>query len=413
VNKPGHSAKPSLLAVTSELPWPLNSGGHLRTYHLLRTLAQRFRVRLVVTLRADEEAGRDELAAQGIETRGVSVGRHAIWRESLRACGAAVCSEPYVLYRRHNRRPIHAAIREAFRCETPQVVYLDHLDSMSFTPLPVPVPFVVDLHNVCSKLVRRVAEEPHSWIVRQYLRREARLLAKMERRTAEMADALLAVSEEEARHFEALGARTVSVVPNGVDCARYGDLPLERSAQRPTILFLGGMAWAPNVGCAVFLAREVLPRIRKTHPEVRLQIVGRDPPASVRALNELPAVEVTGEVPDVTPYWRAAHVLAVPLDSGGGTRLKVLEAFAAGVPVVSTPIGCEGIDAFHGQHLLIAPREEFAEAVRSILDDRARGIRLARAARELAWQRYDWGVATRPAFETIEAILAQRAQREA
>src|SRR5439155_18512255 len=130
-----------------------------------------------------------------------------------------------------------------------------------------------------------------------------------------------------------LGAKSAVLVPNGVDCSAFASLPLERSGG-PVLLYVGAMSWRPNAQAAIFLAKEVLPVVRRTIAEARLRIVGRDPPAELLALRGLPGVEVTGGVPDVVPYFAEAQMLAVPLESGGGTRLKILEAFAAGLPVV-------------------------------------------------------------------------------
>src|SRR5262249_35666471 len=148
----------------------------------------------------------------------------------------------------------------------------------------------------------------------------------------------------------------------------------------------------PNVTAAIFLAREVFPQVRRRFPDARLQIVGRNPPPEVQSLGALPGVEVTGGVPDVKPYLRGAHLLAVPLEAGGGTRLKILEAFASGLPVGSTPTGCEGLQATHGEHLVIARREQFAEGVLAVLADPAWGSALAARARALAQSRYDWNI---------------------
>jgi glycosyltransferase involved in cell wall biosynthesis len=223
----------------------------------------------------------------------------------------------------------------------------------------------------------------------------------MEQRAAQLADQLLAVSEDERLYFEGLGARGVKVVPNGVDCEAFRALPTGRAGQPPLILYLGNMSWGPNVSAAVFLAREALPGLRDRLPGARLQIVGRSPVPEVRALARLQGVEVVGNAPDIRPHLREAGVLAVPLDSGGGTRLKILEAFAAGLPVVSTPVGAEGIDAVHGEHLLIAERDQFLEGLLAVLQDDALGDRLATRARELVQDRYDWGIVGDVACETV------------
>jgi polysaccharide biosynthesis protein PslH len=134
----------------------------------------------------------------------------------------------------------------------------------------------------------------------------------------------------------------------------------------------------------------VMPRLREIIPGVRLRIVGRNPIPEVCALSRLAGVEVVGTVPEIGPELASASLLAVPLDSGGGTRLKILEAFAAGLPVVSTRIGCEGLDVENQRHLLVASREQFVPAISSLLGDEARATRLSIEARSLASRQYDW-----------------------
>lgn len=400
--------RPSLLAVTSELPWPLDTGGHIRTFHIVRALARRFRLRLVAAASADQTEAVEALRDHRIDVRPVIVGRRALWREALRAAAAAARLEPYVLYRRHAHRGVRSAIREEVAREVPDLLYLDHLDSLVFRGWAASAPVVVDLHNVYSILARRAASEQSRTWSRRYLEREARLLARMEHRAARVADRLTVVSQEEAGYFRSLGARAVEVVPNGVDLDAYRGLPTGRAGGSPTLLYVGAMSWGPNVAAAEFLATTVLAEIRRRSPGVRLRIVGRDPAPRVRALGRLPGVEVTGPVPDVVPHLAEAHALVVPLEAGGGTRLKILEAFAAGLPVVSTPIGCEGLGATPGEHLLVADRDRFASAVSALLSDPELGSMIARRARDLARRRFDWGVVCDGACDVVEALLRSR-----
>jgi glycosyltransferase involved in cell wall biosynthesis len=233
----------------------------------------------------------------------------------------------------------------------------------------------------------------------------------MERRAANRTDALLAVSEPEARYFRSLGPRPVRVVPNGVDTGAYAALPAGRRSGPPLLLYVGTMSWSPNASAAHFLAREVLPQVRRLLPETRLRVVGKDPPPAVQALADLPGVEVTGAVPSIIPHLREAHALAVPLTAGGGTRLKILEAFAAGLPVVSTPVGCEGLQAVHGEHLVVAEREAFSDAVRELLSHPEAGTGLAVRARALAWDRYDWTAIGRLAVAAVEQAAQSPGRR--
>jgi glycosyltransferase involved in cell wall biosynthesis len=328
--------------------------------------------------------------------------------QGFSALRAASRREAYVMYRRHYHRQVAAAITATAAVRAPDVLYLDHLDSFVY-PDCARALTVGDLHNVYSTLLARTADEQPSSIWRWYMAREARLLALAEQRAAVRARLLLAVSSLDAAHFSDIGATDVAVVPNGVDCVRYADLPVGREQSPPVILFLGAMSWAPNASAAEFLAVHVLPRVRQVVPDARLQIVGREPSDRVKALAQCPGVEVTGAVKDVRPYLENASMLAVPLTAGGGTRLKILEAFAAGLPVVSTPVGCEGIDAENGRHLLVADPSDFVDAVARGLADRGMLSRLAAEARALARDRYDWDAIGRRASEAIVAARLRQA----
>jgi glycosyltransferase involved in cell wall biosynthesis len=404
----------SVLAITSELPWPLDSGGHLRTYHLLRVLARRCDVRLLVPASGvHDAAGLQALRNAGVEVIPVRVRRRTAMRTALQVTRAALTRVPHVMFSRHHHHTVRRALVEQLAQALPDAMYCDHLDSFSYAAVAEAIPHVVDMHNVYSRLASRAALEQKDMARRLYLRHEAALLARMERQAAVTAHTVLAVSEEEADHFASLGARRVTLVPNGVECARYEGLPLARGSTPPTILYVGSFSWEPNVAAAGFLVRDVLPRVAQRVPSVRVVFVGKDPGPEMHALAATDArVIVAGNVPDVSVYLRDAHVLAVPLQVGGGTRLKILEAFAAGIPVVSTPVGCEGIRAEDGKHLVIVDRAGFANAITGLLGDRAQAHRLASAARALARERYDWEIVGAAAAEAV-AVAARGARARA
>jgi glycosyltransferase involved in cell wall biosynthesis len=405
--------RPYVLACTSELPWPLNTGGHLRTFHLLRALARRFRVHLVAPAEGDCADKVAALKEAGVEAEAVPVAPRSRWREALRAGLAAFRREPYVFYRRHDRLPVRRALRAAARRRRPDVLYLDHLDSFVYRPIVPGAPAVLDLHNVYSSLAARAADEQRSAATRLYLRREARLLRRAEAMAARGADAVLAVSADDAARLRGPGRPEPRVVPNGVDCAAYRHLPVGRGEGRPLLLYVGALSWGPNAAAAEYLARHVLPEIRRHVLDARVRVIGRDPPPALREAGRLPGVEVAGGVPDVVPHLREAHALVVPLMAGGGTRLKILEAFAAGLPVVSTPVGCEGLDVADGEHLLVAGREGLAASAVRLLRDPGLGRALAGRARRLAEERYDWGVVGEAACEAVASVLNRASERHA
>jgi glycosyltransferase involved in cell wall biosynthesis len=404
-------ARPSVLAVTSEVPWPLDSGGHLRSFHLLRTLAERFDVRLVAPATGRDEAGRAALEATGVSVHFVPVGPRKPFAEAVKVAATLVRREPYVMFGRHR----HPAVARALAAEAsrlrPDVLYLDHLDSFVYADAVPDVPIVMDLHNVYSRLAARAAEDRAGLVRRRFLTAQARLLARQEELAARRAHTIMAVSDDDARYFAAFGGAKVVVVPNGVDCAAFSSGTDARPWPQ-SLLYVGALDWPPNANAARLLATEILPAVRQRVPAAHVTIVGKNPPPEVLALARTqPHVEVAANVRDVVPYFRGAHVLAVPLEAGGGTRLKILEAFATGLPVVSTPVGCEGIDGIHGQHLLIAERARFADAIVEVLVDPAAAQARAARARELARQAYDWSAVGRRAVEAVECASAAIGRR--
>lgn len=255
-----------------------------------------------------------------------------------------------------------------------------------------PVVFA-DWHNIESELLHRYAGSGASIARRLYARRSAHLLEAVEARMLRLADAHIVCSERERQQLaqRAPGAR-IQVVGNGVDVAFYAGLTSTsgRSGPRRDIVFVGSMDYHANIDAAEHFARRILPFLQAEEPERRFLIVGARPSKQVQALSALRGVVVTGTVDDVRPYYRDAFAVVVPLRIGGGTRLKILEAMAAGVPVISTGLGAEGLDATAGVHFLQADEpQEFHEAVNR-LANASEWQRLSAAGLELVRSRYDW-----------------------
>lgn len=403
--------RPSILAVTSQLPWPLDRGGHLRTFHLLRGLASRYRVRLVAGAATSHEDAVRALAHAGITTEPATLGARTWYGEAWRAGVSALRREPYVFFTRHDRRPMWQVLERELMFDPPGALYLDHLDSLLFVralgmPTGSPIPIVLDLHNVYSSIVQREGRQRHG-VARWYLGREATLLEQVERQAVQLANLVFVVSEQDSRYFSGLGAERVAVVPNGVDCGAYETLPTGREGSAPLMLYVGALSWPPNIAAARSLVTDVLPLVRQRIPDARVRLIGRDPAAEVRALGDHPGVELHDAVADLIPHLREARLLAVPLAVAGGTRLKILEAFAAGLPVVSSPIGCEGLPVSDGVHLRIASGDRFARTVVETFEDVDGSTRRAAQARALVRARFDWDLIGKIACTQLGSVLEQ------
>ena len=267
------------------------------------------------------------------------------------------------------------------------------------------VPVVLDAHNVEEEIVRSLAATDDRPVHRLRWRWEAAKTHRAEREAMRRVDAVLTCSQADADALGAAGARRTVVVPNGVDAtAITHELPPSSSI----VLYVGQLGYRPNEAAAIQLVDEVLPRIRERIAGASVRIVGREPgPALIGRAG--PHVEVLGDVPEVLPHLRAARVLVVPLTAGSGTRLKILEAMAAGVPVVTTTVGVAGIHAVAGRDVLIGDTSaELAAQAERVLTDDDLARSLSTSARALVEARYDWRVVARPMLELHEELRARR-----
>jgi glycosyltransferase involved in cell wall biosynthesis len=222
-------------------------------------------------------------------------------------------------------------------------------------------------------------------------------LRRFERAACRAADALVCVSAEDAAALRALdrGLRPV-VIPNGVDTERYAPVdPATPGLPRFDLVFSGTLDYRPNVDAALWLAEAVWPALRARFPELTLGLVGQRPAPVVRALGGRPGIMVTGPVPDDRPYLWGAGLYAVPMRYGGGVRLKLLNALAAGCPVVSTAMGAEGVAVVAGRDLLLADEPaDWVRAVGRVLEEPGLRAALAIAGRALVRRHYEWRTLT-------------------
>ena len=241
------------------------------------------------------------------------------------------------------------------------------------------------------RILRRTFENESSPARKWYNWAEYRALRQREIDLCREADGVVCTSDRDLAALKRLTAlRASAVVPNGVDIETF--LPADPAARVPgRVIFTGTMGYYPNVQAVLFFAEKCWPAIRARLPDATWEIVGSHPPAEVLALAALPGVTVTGAVADVRPHLAAASVAIAPLLIGGGTRLKILEAFATGTPMVSTRIGCEGLAVVPGVSLLVEDDPPaFAEAVVRVLTDASLRARLSLAGRSVAESTYGW-----------------------
>jgi glycosyltransferase involved in cell wall biosynthesis len=385
-----------LLWLTPELPhWPGGSGGATRQFKLIEQLVARGdEVHVVAPVHPGQRDGARGLAAAGAtlhavhrpagragEAAGALLRRPALALDALRLPILAWQVEVFWT----SLRPIARRLLAAERFD---VVHVEHDWAARWAAdLPPGPPLVCGLENLSWRYYERRAEAAGGVAALGH-RLEARRFATFDRRRLAAYDLLLTMSRLDDRLLRAVSDVPSAVVPNGVDTSALLARPLPAE---PVALFTGTFGYPPNAEALVWLLRELWPQIRARVPAARLLVVGRDVPAPLAAPAD-DSVTLAGWVPEMQPWFDRARAVLVPMRSGGGTRLKVLDALASGRPLVSTTMGAEGVEVSDGRDALLADDADgfAAAAARVLAGDDALAQRLGAAGRRLAEETYDW-----------------------
>ena len=376
------------------VPYPPDSGPKIKTHNVLRYLAQRHEVHLASFVRSAAEGANSRALwryCSGITT--VMLRRSRI-RDAAYLARSLMTGRPF-LVERDDSRAMRRALEGLVSTQAFDAVHADQLSMAQFAvDLPLPLR-VLDEHNAVWTIVRRAARH-EGWGLRRALAElEWRKLRAHEGDVCRRFDRVTVVSVEDRAALEkaAEAKLAATVIPIAVDTREWAFSP--RTPRARHILSVATMFYPPNAEGVHWFASEVYPLIRRELPGVCFYVVGSRPPRRIAELARRDGgVIVTGYVSDLSPVLRESGVVVVPVRSGSGMRVKILEAFARGLPVVSTTVGAEGIDVRDGEHLLTADEPEaFARAVITVLTEPDRSAALAQAARELVEARYDWRTA--------------------
>lgn len=373
-------------------------GGEIRQAHLLDALADRFRLHLMTVgelrddrLRSRLSSVREVAAPQYVDPAGLT-------RRRLRDI------RWQILRRQPDEVARHVATRRAFTralAESPpvDVVCVEYISLAPLLPPRRSEPWTLTLHNLTSAMARHNAALAPGRRQRLMLGQEERNSRRLEEWASRSYDLVVSPSPQDARALPG----EVRVIPNGVDSERFRPSPLPSD---PRVVFTGALHTLPNREGIVWFCSEIWPRIRARVPEARLDIVGSRPPESVTSLDRLEGVTVYADVPAVPPFLDRARVTVAPLRIGSGSRLKILEALAAGRPMVGTTIGVEGLDTVPGRHVLVEDEPEaFAQAVVMLLGDDPPAQALAQAGRALVEASYSWTQIGRQYADLLDGLL--------
>ena len=386
-----------ILWLNAGLLLPLDKGGKLRTWHLMRHLASKHDITYVSFCDPDHDPA-DREGMRAVCSRIETIPRADTPKGTLRfkaeAAASVLSPLPYAIGK-YRSAAIRKTVRDLLARDRFDLIVCDFLFPAVNLPRRLPCPAAIFTHNVESEIWRRHAETKRDWLSGTLFRSQARRMLRYESRTLARFDLILAVSEADRDTFRALYGSSVSgpvhVVPTGVDTEYFKPMP-----QAPTdpahLVFTGSMDWLPNEDGMLYFVRDILPLIRRSEPRATFSIIGRAPTPAVRRLAQESGVEVTGRVDDVRPHIARGAVYVVPLRIGGGTRLKIFEAMAMGRAVVSTTIGAEGLPVRDGHDIvLVDDPQRFAGAVVRLIRDAAARRSIEDAARQTV-EAHSWPI---------------------
>lgn len=407
------SARPLLLFLGQCLPYPIHNGVAARTFNVLKQLQEAYDIVLVAFYRINHQPDRGAVDAARKALRRVAgfvaeptpiPNEHSALRKLWDHARSIAGGRVYTYYE-YDSRAFARRLGAVLRARAPDLVHLDSLDLHRWVPQLPRVPITCTHHDIESELLRSRARRLDNAILRNYLRFQAGRSERAARQLCPDFALNVMMSELDASRLQALapGAATL-VVPNGTDTEYFRPNGAHAIAGR--VVFMGPTYSFPNRDAVEFLLADIWPRIRAADRGTSLRLIGRNTEADQARYAVEPGVVPLGHVADVRPALSEAACCVVPIRVGGGTRLKILDAWALGKAVVSTSIGCEGLDAVDGENILIADTPAaIAGAVLKLLTDERLRTRLEHNARRTAVQTYSWNVVGRRIRSAYTEIL--------
>ncbi len=403
----------TLLLLTPQLPYPPHQGTSLRNFHIIRGLADRYALTLLTFLEEDQSADPQvnkplfDLCVRIVTVPAPPRSKGTRLRQML------TTRLPDMAHRLFS-----PAFEEKLRVLLTEnqfdLVQVEGIELARYMPIVRQTSpqsqLIFDDHNAEAQLQRRNMETDAAtlrrWPAAAYSWLQTRRLEKFEAWACEAADWVTAVSPTDATHLTRLtgaGSTPISVIPNCLDVAQYQ--LADETALPFDLVFSGKMDYRPNIDAVLWFADAVWPLIVAERPSTTWAVVGQKPHARLERLRSLPGVTLTGWVDRVQPYLAGASVYVMPFRIGSGTRLKLIEAMAAALAIVSTPVGAEGFPVTHNQELVLAETPvEMATAVLQLLQSPAQREDLGRAAEQFARQ-YDWRQVIPQFAEIYERLL--------
>jgi glycosyltransferase involved in cell wall biosynthesis len=401
-----------VLFLSQLIPYPPDAGAKVRSYFVLRYLAQRYAITLLAFARPDDRPEAIQHLRQFCE-QVITVPIRRTKGRDIRMLLASLLSGDSFIIRRDTVPEMVDQIKRLITSSSFDYVHVDQLWMAQYGLLARQVAknekpcIILDEHNACFQIYQRLAENEKDPFKRWLWAREWPALQRFEVQACAGFDRVITVTEEDRRILQGLvndagndgtndqAEKGFNTIPICVDVDAIQPVIPKKGGQ--DVLHLGTMFWMPNIEGVLWFTRQVWPIVHQRFPQATFNVVGKNPPASIQALADTSSqgsgsgVVVTGYVADPQPYLENAAVFVVPLLSGGGMRVKIVDGWRWGLPIVSTTIGAEGIHYRDGENILIADSpEDFSRAVIRVLAEQDLAQRLRQNGRQWVKEHYDW-----------------------
>lgn len=377
-----------ILMLTPYLPWPLHSGGQIRTYNLLKNLAKKHEISLFSFIR--DESERNYVQKLEPFCKKVILFKRTKSPWAIRNILLSLFTPYPFLVSIYLSRRAKKRLTQELNNGKYDIIHAETFYVMPNIP-DTAIPTLLVEQTIEYLGYQTYTEQTNKFFLKPLLYLDVFKLKYWEKYFWQKADHLVTMSDEDKKWIKKLvpSAKT-SVVANGIDIDFFEKTPISRP-KIPTVLFVGNYKWLPNVDAACHLVNDIWPLILQGISNAKLRIVGRDPTSVIKLLGKKEGVDVSGEVEDIRQALGSAHVMLTPIRNGRGTRYKILEAMAAGLPVVSTSLGIEGIKAQNNVHALTEDSVQgLVQATVKILTNQELAAKLANNAKKLVMKSFNW-----------------------
>lgn len=392
-----------ILMLTPYLPYPLLSGGQIRTYNLLKKLADKHEITLFALIKNDQK--RRHIPHLEKFCKKVKVFKRSEKPFTVKnIVKTAFSSYPFLVMRNHVPEVIEA-VKTELATEQYDLIHAETFYMMPHLPqTKIPIILVEQtIEYLGYESYAKKRWRPLRWL----LNFDVAKIKHWEKFYWQLADKLVVMSDEDQVYIQQFVDRPdkVVVISNGVDTKWFKQKP-QKLPSKPTILYVGTFKWLPNIEAVSFLVEKIWPQIKQTLPDAQLKIVGNAPTKEIKAYGaQDDSIEVTGRVEDIRDAFKQAHVLLAPVFSGKGTRYKILEAMASGTPIVATPTAVEGLKLSHGQQVLVGQdAQSLANLTLKVLNDPVLWKQLSQAGQAFVEQYYDWNLISQKLDKLYQSI---------